>query len=111
MRRAARTDANLTLIVDAFRSMGCSVNVRNDDMADLDVGYRGISMIVEVKDGKKPPSKRKLTTNQLKKRETWTGGIRLVQDLDDVQTVVQLLRNWHSAISYNISATISGYYA
>ena len=99
MPRARRVDANLSAVVQAFRDMGCSVNVRNDDMADLDVGYGGVSMIVEVKDGAKPPSARKLTENQVKKRATWTGGIRLVQNLDDVQATVKTLRGWRAALT------------
>lgn len=91
-------DANLSEIVEAFRKMGCSVNVRNDDLGDLDVGYSGVSMILEVKDGSKPPSRRKLTPNQLKKRETWTGGIRLVQSLVDVASTVATLRRWHAVL-------------
>ena len=98
MRRAARVDANLSAIVAAFRYLGCSVNVRNDSMADLDVGYGGISIIVEVKDGNKPPSARKLTPNQVDKRKTWTGGIRLVKDMADVVATVNTLRAWHKAI-------------
>lgn len=97
-RRAARVDANLSSIVADFRHLGCSVNVRNDDMADLDVGYGGLSMIVEVKDGRKPPSARKLTENQVKRRKTWTGGIYLVQCPDDVLVAVKTLRRWHAAI-------------
>lgn len=98
MTSARRVDANLSAVVAAFRKMGCSVNVRNDSMADLDVGYGGISMIVEVKDGSKPPSARKLTPNQIEKRKTWTGGIRDVSNLDDVQATVKTLRAWHKAI-------------
>ena len=107
MRRAARTDANLTATVEAFRSLGCSVNVRNDDMADLDVGFGGVSMIVEVKDGAKKPSARKLTPNQIKKRATWTGGIRLVQNMEDVALTVATIRKWHSMI-FNSSTNRDG---
>lgn len=78
--------------------MGCSVNVRNDDMADLDIGYGGLSMIVEVKDGAKPPSRRKLTTNQLRKRESWTGGIYLIQSLTDAQSAADTLRRWKAKL-------------
>ena len=99
MRRAARTDANLEQIVAAFRKLGCSVNVRNDDMADLDVGFGGVSIIVEVKDGSKPPSARKLTPGQIKRRATWTGGIRLVENLEHVREAVDTLRRWHRRLA------------
>ena len=71
MRRAARVDANLEEVVKAFRKLGCSVNVRNDDMADLDVGYGGLSIIVEVKDGAKPPSRRELSDDERDFHQQW----------------------------------------
>ena len=97
MRRAARTDANLTATVDAFRELGCSVHVTNGAW-DLTVGYGGISMLVEVKDGAKKPSARKFTPAQVKFRKTWTGGIRLVQNMEDVALTVATIRKWHSLI-------------
>ena len=91
--RARRVDANLSQVVDEFRQLGCSVNVRNDDLADLDVGFAGRSVIVEVKDGRKPPSARKLTKNQIDKRKTWTGGIQLVENLGHVYEVAAALKD------------------
>lgn len=98
MRRAARVDANLSAVVDAFRRMGCSVHVTNG-MWDCTVGYGGLSMLVEVKDGSKPPSARRLTPAQVRFREHWTGGVRLVKDMNDVAETVNTLRRWHQAIS------------
>ena len=91
--RARRVDANLSQVVDEFRQLGCSVNVRNDDLADLDVGFAGRSVIVEVKDGRKPPSARKLTKNQIDKRKTWTGGIQLVENLGHVYEVAAAVKD------------------
>lgn len=102
MRRAARVDANLSAVVEAFRRLGCSVHVTNSAW-DCTVGYGGLSMLVEVKDGSKPPSARQLTPAQKKFRETWTGGIRLVKDLGDVAETVNTLRRWHNAISKGVS--------
>jgi hypothetical protein len=93
MRRAARVDNNLTEIVEAFRRLGCSVYVLNG-VCDLIVGFGGLSMLVEVKDGAKSPSRRKLTPAQIKFRETWTGGVRLVEDLAGVEETAKLLMAW-----------------
>ena len=93
MRRAARVDSNLKEIAAAFRQMGCSVHVENG-MVDLKVGYGGQTALVEVK----RPGKVRYTPAQIKFRETWTGGIRLVQTLDDVESTVRTLRSWHAAI-------------
>ncbi len=96
--RARRVDANLSAVVEAFRKLGCSVHVTNDAW-DLTVGHGGLSMLVEGKDGRKPPSARSLTPAQLKFRETWTGGIRLVQCQADVESTVATLRRWRERLS------------
>ncbi|HXE82907.1 MAG TPA: hypothetical protein VN513_06225 [Gemmatimonadales bacterium] len=57
MRRAARVDATQAAIVDAFRRYGASVDVIGLPV-DLAVGYRGRTVLVEVKTqtGKLKPS-------------------------------------------------------
>ena len=64
MRRAAKRDANEGDIVAALRTVGCYV-IQQDEPCDLWVGYRGRWYSIEVKDGSKPPSARKLTDQQL----------------------------------------------
>lgn len=101
MRRAARTDDNQAIIVSAFRSLGCSVldlSRVGQGCGDLLIGSGGLSILCEVKDGSKPPSARKLTPAQKEFRETWKGGLRIVENLQDVEITVRLLRGWHSAI-------------
>ena len=105
MRRAARTDANLSAVVQAFRALGCSVHVTNGAW-DATIGYGGLTMLIEVKDGAKPPSARKLTPAQERFRETWTGGIYLVRDMDDVQNACRTLRRWHAAIRAKGAQTV-----
>lgn len=95
--RARRTDANLTDLVNAFRKLGCSVHVTNRDW-DLTIGYGGLTMLCEAKDGAKPPSARKLTKNEEKFHSTWTGGIRIIKDLEDVAETVKVLQGWRLAI-------------
>ena len=101
MRRAARVDSNMRIIVSAFRALGCSVldlSRVGQGCGDLLVGSGGLSILCEVKDGSKPPSARKLTPAQKEFRETWNGGLRIVENLTDVEITVRLLRGWHSAI-------------
>lgn len=66
MRRAAKVDSNQTEIVNALRGVGATVLLTHQlkNAFDLLVGYRGQLFIVEVKDGKKVPSKRKLTDGE-----------------------------------------------
>jgi hypothetical protein len=73
MRRAARTDANQASIVRALRDAGASVYIIKLP-TDLLVGYRGRTLIVEVKDGDKAPSKQALTKVQSEFMSTWRGG-------------------------------------
>ena len=100
-RYARRLDANHAEIKAAFDKLGCSVvdlSRMGEGCPDLAVGYGGLSMFVEIKDGTKPPSARKLTKPQEKLFARWTGGIRLVTCLDDVAVAVRWLRANHVAI-------------
>lgn len=69
MRRyAARTDGNHAEIRQAFRALGAYVldtSHVGGGFPDLIVGTRGRWLMVEIKDGSKPPSRRKLTADQL----------------------------------------------
>lgn len=87
MRRSARIDSNQNEIVNAFRKMGASVLITSQlkNCFDLLVGYKGVNYIVEVKDGKKPPSQRKLTKGEQKFKDTWQGGeYYIIESIDDV---------------------------
>jgi hypothetical protein len=77
MRRAARRDDNEKEIVAAMRAEGAYVKVINDEgLFDLLVGYVGQSgteytLLLEVKDGSKPPSARRLTPAEQKFHDEW----------------------------------------
>ncbi len=91
MRRAARRDDNEQGIVKALRAIGCEVYFINQP-ADLIVGYCGKTLILEVKDGAKPPSARKLTPNEQKFFDTWNGGPAYVVDsIDSALAVIKSL--------------------
>lgn len=63
-RRAARTDANHAAIVAAARAVGAAVLDVHALPGALDalIGFRGVLRLVEIKDGAKKPSARKLTS-------------------------------------------------
>lgn len=83
-RRARRTDDNQTEIVDYLRRRwGASVEVVNGAF-DLLVSWGGPSWPVEVKDGSKPPSQRKLTEREAKFEASYKGLIVVIARLDDV---------------------------
>ena len=74
MRRAARRDANEGKIVVALQACGAYVKKINDEGAfDLLVCYRGWTLLLEVKDGAKPPSARALTPAEQKFHNEWPG--------------------------------------
>jgi len=76
MRRSARVDDNQMEIVRAMRAVGATVRVitQGDGLPDLLVGYNGHTILMEIKDGNKPPSARKLTDNEQKFFDEWKGG-------------------------------------
>lgn len=89
--------------------MGCSVcdlSPLGNGHPDLLIGYGGISLPVEVKDGSKPPSKRRLTKDEERFRMTWTGGYKIVEDLAGVAETVALLQRWRDAICANASRLV-----
>ena len=86
MRVAAKIDANQEQVVLALRAVGASVQTLaavGKGVPDLLVGYQGKTILLEVKDGRKPPSARKLTEDQLKWHGAWRGGPLAVVDGPD----------------------------
>jgi hypothetical protein len=74
--------------------MGCSVadlSRIGGGIPDLAVGLYGRTVLVEVKDGRKPPSARKLTPDEDRFRRGWKGYYAIVESLDDVETTVRML--------------------
>lgn len=86
MRRAAKVDANQAEIVAALRKIGASVQPLHAVGAgcpDLLVGWRGMTSLLEVKDGSKPPSARKLTEDQVKWHAEWRGQVTVVSTVEE----------------------------
>jgi len=84
--RAAKIDANHEQVVSALRAAGASVQTLaavGKGVPDLLVGYQGKTLLLEVKDGRKPPSARRLTEDQLKWHGAWRGGPLAVVDGPD----------------------------
>ena len=68
MRRAAKTDRNHAEVAHAITQCGAWVidcSAVGQGFPDLLVSHRGKLMMVEIKDGSKPPSARKLTPSQV----------------------------------------------
>jgi len=91
MRRANRIDDNQNDIVTALRKAGAYVRVisQGEGIPDLLVGFRGETMLMEVKDGNKPPSARALTDAEKKFFNEWRGGLLVV--VDSVEDALRML--------------------
>ena len=86
MRRAAKVDANQAAIVEALRACGASVQslaAVGKGVPDLLVGLRTRNYLIEVKDGSKPPSARKLTPDQVQWHTKWAGQVLTVTSPED----------------------------
>jgi len=86
MRRAARVDDNQAEIVAALRAAGCTVQslaAVGKGCPDAAVGFRGRNLLLEIKDGAKPPSKRKLTPDEERWHAAWRGQVAVVESVDE----------------------------
>lgn len=93
MRRAAKVDANQHEIVDALRGVGASVSITSavgEGFPDIAVGYKGQNLLLEIKDGSKPPSDRKLTPAQQKWHREWCGTVLVVETVKDAFRAIGL---------------------
>ncbi len=95
MKTHGRIDNNHREIVDTFLQLGASVTSLaslGQGVPDLLVGVRGQTALVEVKNGAKPPSKRRLTADQQDWHCTWRGApVQTVTSPDDAIALVRLL--------------------
>ena len=91
MRRAAKVDANQTEIVKALRQVGASVQslaATGKGVPDLLVGFRGKNLLLEVKDGGKVKSDRKLTPDQVEWHQGWRGHVAVVESVEQAIKVL-----------------------
>ena len=85
-----RVDANQPEIVKRFRSLGVGVLILSEvgrGCPDLLVAFPNkyqTSCLIEIKDGKKPPSAQKLTPDEQAFHNTWPGELVIIKSLDEV---------------------------
>ncbi len=89
-------DANHGPVADAFERAGCSVLELTQVGAgcpDLCIGVAGRTFLVEVKDGSKRPSARKLRASQVKFADGWRGSpVHVVESSIEAWELANLLR-------------------
>jgi hypothetical protein len=93
MRMAARRDANEEQVMSSLRACGAFVKQINDGGTfDLLVWYRGHTLLLEVKDGRKPPSARELSPAEQKFHDAWPGtNLHIVLGAEDA---LELLKRY-----------------
>jgi hypothetical protein len=95
MRHAAKVDANQKAIVSAFRRIGASVQVLSavgKGVPDVLVGFRGVNVLVEIKDGSLAPSARALTSDQVRWHAAWAGQVCVADSVPDaVEKVIAVV--------------------
>jgi hypothetical protein len=97
MRQRAKIDDNQPQIVKALQQIGCSVQslaACGKGVPDLLVGYRGVNILLEVKDGSKPPSAQRLTPDEERFVETWRGPRAVASSLPEVLEILQVHGLW-----------------
>ncbi len=92
--RACRIDANQPEIVKYFRSHGFAVLLIHTlkNCADIIISYSGNTAVIEIKDGKKPPSQRKLTEGEFKFKNEWLGQYFICESIEDADKIIEKLK-------------------
>ena len=104
MKRAARVDTNQPSIVSALREAGCSVvctHMLGQGFPDIVVGREvptggpfgreRRTYLIEVKDGSRVPSERKLTPDQVLWHREWRGHVAVAESVEQALRAVGLL--------------------
>lgn len=91
MRRATRIDENQREIVAALRAAGATVEPLHfvgRGFPDILVGYRGQNYLIEIKDGRKPPSRRRLTPDERAWHGHWRGQVAIAESIEDALRII-----------------------
>jgi hypothetical protein len=89
--RTVKLDGNHAEVVKALRGLPAAVKslaIVGGGMPDLLVSFRGVTGVLEVKDGRLPPSARKLTADETEFHATWPGPIAIVTSPEEACRVV-----------------------
>ena len=90
-RTRAKVDTNQSQIVKVLRAVGASVATTHQvgkGFPDIVVGYKGRNHLLEIKDGDKPPSQRKLTADEQEWHDKWRGTVKIVNNETEALTAI-----------------------
>jgi hypothetical protein len=89
--RAKKIDANQTQIVNNLRQIGVSVFITSmlgKGFPDLVLGYRGKNYLIELKDGNKVKSQKKLTDHEQRFFDSWQGQVAKCESIEEIIKVI-----------------------
>ncbi len=93
MAHAKRVDANHKAMVAHIRRLpGATVldlSAVGHGCGDILVGWKGKNYMIEIKDGDKPPSRRKLTKDQEYFHAQWSGQIAVIKNVDELWALLR----------------------
>lgn len=94
-----KVDVNQPEIVKTLRDCGCHVALTHEvgrGFPDIVVSWNGFTVLVEIKDGAKPPSARKLTIAEDFFRTEFQGWYEVVESVDDaIKLFNQIRKRFH----------------
>lgn len=102
--RRQRSDDNQAELVKLYRQLGCSVLVLSrTESVDALVGLLDVNDLVEIKDGSKPPSERKLSDAEKEFQGSWKGrGVVNVKSAEEVIAHVESIRGKSKAFELGV---------
>lgn len=89
--RAKKIDANQTQIVNNLRQIGVSVFITSmvgKGFPDLVLGYKGKNYLIELKDGEKFKSQKKLTDDEKKFFNYWSGQVAKCENIEEIVLIL-----------------------
>lgn len=91
MRQKPKLDDNQGSIVNTLRALGYSVQSLAGvgcGCVDILVGAHNRNYLFEIKDPEKPPSKRKLTTEEKRWHAAWKGQVTIIESWEEAIKVM-----------------------
>lgn len=88
---ARKVDSNQKKIVQQLRKIGVSVYVTSmvgKGFPDLVCGFRGKNYLLELKDGAKSKSRKRLTPDERKFFQIWNGEVFKVENFDEILEII-----------------------
>lgn len=88
-----RVDANQSRVVKELRQLGVSVQSIaevGDGCPDILCGFRGVNVVLEIKDWKQPVSKRRLSPKEKLWHEGWRGQVQTIETSAEAFSVIEI---------------------